>query len=89
MSMYGMYGIPLEAQYLYRRGVELSSQRKDEAAARCHRQAIIIAPRFTRAYRELGDCLARLGRREDATDCYRKLEQVISYGPCHRVQTFA
>jgi len=32
MNIYGINGIPLEAQYLYRRGVELSSQKKYEAA---------------------------------------------------------
>jgi len=85
MSMYGMNGIPLEAQYLYRRGVELSGRKKDEAAAKYLRQAIIIAPRFTGAYRELGGCLDRLGRREDAAECYGKLEQVTLYCACPRV----
>jgi tetratricopeptide (TPR) repeat protein len=76
MSMYGMHGIPLEAQYLYRRGVELSGCEKPEAAVKCLRQAIIIAPGFSRAYRQLGDCLSRLGRQEDAAYYYQKLSRI-------------
>jgi tetratricopeptide (TPR) repeat protein len=87
MNMYGINGIPLEAQYLYRRGVELSSQKKYEAAVKCLRQAIIIAPRFTGAYRELGGCFTRLGKEEDATDCYLKLNRIASYSSCHAVQS--
>ena len=76
MSMYGMNGIPLEAQYLYRRGIELSGHKNPEAAAKCLRQAIIIAPQFRRAYRELGACLTRMGRQEDAEFCYTKLLRI-------------
>jgi len=64
MSMYGLKSIPLEAQCLYRQGQELWSQGRHEAAVRCFRQAVIISPRFTRAYRELLDCLTLIGRRE-------------------------
>ena len=72
MSMYGMNGIPLEAQGLYRRGVELSDQMKYEAAAKYLKQAVIIAPRFGGAYRELGRCFEQLGRDSDAQDCLQK-----------------
>jgi tetratricopeptide (TPR) repeat protein len=80
MSMYGMQGIPLEAQHLYRRGRELSGHEKLTAAAKCLRQAIIIAPRFAGAYRELGSCLTRLGRAEEAADCYVQLSRIESPG---------
>jgi len=73
MSLYGMGSIPLEAQYLYRQGCELHGQERNEAAVKCLRKAVVIAPRFTTAYRELGDCLTRLGRREDAERCYGRL----------------
>ena len=86
MNIYGINGIPLEAQYLYRRGVELSSQKKYEAAIKCLRQAIIIAPRFTGAYRELGGCFTHLGRVEDAVDCYLKLNRIASYSSCQTAQ---
>jgi tetratricopeptide (TPR) repeat protein len=89
MSMYGMNGIPLEAQYLYQRGRELSGRKKPDAAVKYLRQAIIIAPRFTRAYRELGTCLTGLGRKEDAADCYRKLLWIESCSPCHLVRSSA
>jgi len=79
MSMYGMHGIPLEAQYLFRRGVELSGGDNPEPAMKCLRQAIIIAPGFSRAYRELGACLSRLGRQEDAAYYYQKLSRIESY----------
>lgn len=87
MSMYGMYAIPLEAQYLYRRGVDLLEQKKDEAAVKYLRQAIIIAPRFTGAYRELATCLSRTGRMEEAAACSMKLGQITSSGTCDWVQS--
>ena len=90
MSMYGMNGIiPLEAQYLYQRGRELSGRQMPEAAVKYFRQAIIIAPRFTGAYLELGTCLTRLGRKEDAADCYRKLHRIESCSPCYPVRSSA
>jgi tetratricopeptide (TPR) repeat protein len=87
MNMYGINGIPLEAQYLYRRGVELSGQKKYKAAVKYLRQAIIIAPRFTGAYQELGSCFTRLGREEDAVDCYLKLNRITSHSSCHVAQS--
>ncbi|MDD5142641.1 MAG: tetratricopeptide repeat protein [Methanoregula sp.] len=74
--MYGFAMIPLEARILYRRGLDLSEQGKDEAAVRYLRQAIIIAPRFAVAYRALGTCLSRLGREEDAADCQYRLATI-------------
>jgi tetratricopeptide (TPR) repeat protein len=76
MSMYGMHGIPLEAQNLYRRGIEFSGNKKPEAAVKCLRQAVTIAQKFCRAYRELGACLTRLGRQEDVAYCYAKLLRI-------------
>ena len=71
--MYGITTIPLEARILYRRGMDLLEQRKDEAAVKYVRQAIIIAPRFAEAYRALGICQARLVREQDAADCQFRL----------------
>lgn len=75
--------IPLEAQYLYRRGLTLMEQRNEEAALACFRQAVFIAPGFSKAYRELGSCLDRLHRPEEASACYRKamLVELAGYGP--------
>jgi tetratricopeptide (TPR) repeat protein len=80
MSMYGINAIPLEARYLYRRGMELSGQKNHEEAMKYLRQAIIIAPRFSRAYRELGTCLMCLGREEDAVYWSQKLSRIESNG---------
>jgi len=71
--MYGITTIPLEARILYRRGMDLLDQRKDEAAMKYLRQAVIIAPRFAGGYWALGICLARLGREQDAADCQYRL----------------
>jgi tetratricopeptide (TPR) repeat protein len=58
--------IPLEAQYLYRRGLEMIDQKRTDTALIYFRQAVFIAPGFSKAYLELGNCLARLGRSEEA-----------------------
>lgn len=90
MSTIGVYDIPLTARILYRKGIILSNQKKEEEAMKCFRQAVLIAPRFAGAYREMGICLARMGRVEDAQACYQKLERVepIRIGPsnpyCHK-----
>lgn len=81
--MYGITTIPLEAWILYRRGLDLSDQKKDEAAVRYLRQAIIIAPRFAGAYPEPGICLGRLGREQDAPDCQYRLATMAA-DPAYR-----
>jgi len=68
--------IPLEAQYLYQRGMEMVSLKRTDATLICFRQAAFIAPGFSRAYRELGDCLARLGHPEEASVFHRKASSV-------------
>jgi tetratricopeptide (TPR) repeat protein len=67
MKPYQNTTIPLEAQYLYRRGLEMMDQQKEDSALVYLRQAVFIAPGFSKAYRELGNCLARLGRTEEAS----------------------
>jgi tetratricopeptide (TPR) repeat protein len=64
--------IPLEAQYLYRRGREMMDQQKEDIALVYLRQAVFIAPGFSKAYRELGNCLTRLGRPEEASAYHLK-----------------
>jgi Flp pilus assembly protein TadD len=58
--MYGLHGIPQEAYYLYRQGIELFSREDYTAAARFLRQAVTISPQFTEANRVLGSCLAKI-----------------------------
>jgi tetratricopeptide (TPR) repeat protein len=67
MKPYHNTTIPLEAQYLYRRGLEMIGQQKADIALVYLRQAVFIAPGFSKAYRELGNCLVRLGRSEEAS----------------------
>jgi tetratricopeptide (TPR) repeat protein len=64
--------IPLEAQYLYQRGRDMIDQQKEDIALVYLRQAVFIAPGFSKAYLELGNCLARLGRLEEAAAYYGK-----------------
>jgi tetratricopeptide (TPR) repeat protein len=70
--------IPLEAQYLYRRGIEMMGQQRADLALVYFRQAVFIAPGFSKAYVELGNCHARLGRQEEAAAYYGKAAQIDS-----------
>ena len=76
MKPYHNNTIPLEAQYLYQRGMEMVSLRRTDAALIYFRQAVFIAPGFSRAYQELGNCLARLGRSEEASVYHMKASRV-------------
>jgi len=77
--------IPLEAQYLYRRGCEMMDQQKEEMAVVYLRQAVFIAPGFFKAYRDLGICLSRLGRAGEAAAYYQKAYRIDPRqpGPAH------
>ncbi len=64
--------IPIEAQYLYRKARELSLQGQTGMALNYFRQAVIIAPRYSQAYYEMGNCLSRLGLYTEAIEKYRR-----------------
>ncbi len=72
MKPYLNIPLPLEAQYLYRRGLEMIDQQKIDAAVIYFRRAVFIAPGFTKAYREMGNCLSRLGHPAEAAAFYAK-----------------
>lgn len=76
MKPYLNIPLPLEAQYLYRRGLEMIDQQKEDNAVIYLRQAVLIAPGFSKAYRELGNCLVRLGRPEEAGRYYWKAVKI-------------
>ena len=78
-------GIPLEAQYLYRQGLDYSLDGKMENAITSLRKAVLIAPRFCGAYNVLGNCLDELGRYEEAIGKY---EKVIELDPDHTEARF-
>jgi tetratricopeptide (TPR) repeat protein len=63
-------GIPIEAQYLYRKAFEMAGQGKDESALKYYRQALIIAPKYSNALFEMGNCYAHLGMYAEALDMY-------------------
>jgi tetratricopeptide (TPR) repeat protein len=76
---------PLEAQYLYRQGLFLSSEGKKEPALRSLKMAVTIAPRYCDAYNAMGNCLDELGRYEEAI---RKYEKVLEIDPGHAEARF-
>jgi tetratricopeptide (TPR) repeat protein len=81
MDYYRFGGIPLEAQYRLRQGQELAARGDECGALACFKQAALIAPRFSKAFKEAGDCLCRLGRHSEAVIYYRKA-QMPGISPC-------
>jgi tetratricopeptide (TPR) repeat protein len=73
-------GIPLEAQYLYRKALSLSMEGNKEEALNDFRRAVFIAPRFCKALNAMGNCLDELGRYDEAV---RKFDKVIEIDPHH------
>jgi tetratricopeptide (TPR) repeat protein len=69
-------GIPIEAQFLYRKALDLSGRGDDESALRYLMQAVVIAPRYARAFFEMGNCLARLGRFREAREKYDRAAHI-------------
>ncbi|OPY38581.1 MAG: Tetratricopeptide repeat protein [Methanoregula sp. PtaU1.Bin051] len=68
--------IPLEAQYRLRRGRELAARGEENGALTCFKQAAMIAPCYSTAFREIGNSLCRLGRQDDAAIYYKKALQM-------------
>jgi tetratricopeptide (TPR) repeat protein len=65
-------GIPIEAQYLYRKAHEMADQGKDETALKYYRQALIIAPKYSNALFEMGNCFAHLEMYTEALTMYER-----------------
>jgi len=74
-------GIPIEAQYLYKKAMEMDSKGNTESALRYLKQTIVIAPGYSKALFEMGNCLARLGQHEEARARY---EQAVEMDPSLR-----
>jgi tetratricopeptide (TPR) repeat protein len=68
--------IPIEAQFLYRKALEMSGQGRHEPALNCLKQVIMIAPCFTKAFCEMGKCLYHLGRYREAVIKYDKALEI-------------
>jgi len=54
----------------------MMDQQKEDMALVYLRQAVFVAPGFSRAYRDLGTCLSRLGRAGEATAYYQKAHRI-------------
>jgi len=67
-----MKGIPIEAQYLYRKALEHAKLERYETAIRYFRQAVVIAPRYSKALYEMGNCLTYLGQYDEAIVLYNR-----------------
>ena len=71
-------GIPIEAQYLYKKAMDLYSMGKTESALKYLRQTTVIAPRYSKALFDMGNCLTKLGLHDEAILCY---EQAVKIDP--------
>ena len=80
MTALNKNGIPLEAQYLYRQALDLSTEGKKETALKYLSMAVCIAPRFSNAYNAMGNCLDELGRFGEAI---KKYDKVLEINPFH------
>jgi tetratricopeptide (TPR) repeat protein len=78
MTAVNKNGIPLEAQYLYRHALDLSSEGKKEIALKYLSMAVCIAPRFCNAYNAMGNCLDEIGQ-----FAAKKYEKVLEINPFH------
>jgi tetratricopeptide (TPR) repeat protein len=68
--------IPIEAQYLYRKAQEEAKFGNNESALRYLKQAVFLAPLYAKAIHEMGNCLATLGRYDEAMDKYNLARQL-------------
>lgn len=63
-------GVPIEAQYLYKKAMEMNTRGKTESAVKYFRQALVIAPGYSKALLEMGTCLEKIGQQEGAAARY-------------------
>jgi tetratricopeptide (TPR) repeat protein len=73
--------IPIEAQYLYRKAMELSIQGQTGMALNYYKQAVVIAPRYSQAYYQMGNCLALLGLYPEAIEKYQRAIHIDPLSP--------
>ena len=65
--------IPFEAQYLYRRALDMKDNGKTKDALKYLKMAVTAAPCFSNAYNVMGNCLDEMGRYEEAITKYGKV----------------
>ena len=76
MEVYLYKGVPIEAQYLYKKAMEMFRLGKPESALKYLKQTMVIAPRYSRALFEMGNCLTKLGEHEEARVRYEQAVQI-------------
>jgi Tfp pilus assembly protein PilF len=69
-------GIPIEAQFLYRKAMDMFRIGKTESALKYLKQTMVIAPRYSKALIEMGNCLTKLGQHEEARVRYEQAVQI-------------
>jgi tetratricopeptide (TPR) repeat protein len=69
-------GIPIEAQYLYRKAMDYTQRGRDDEALKYLRQSVVIAPAYAKALFEMGNCFARLGKFEEAREKYERAARI-------------
>lgn len=69
-------GVPIEAQYLYKKALEMFRLGKPESALKYLKQTMVIAPRYSKALFEMGNCLTKLGEHEEARVRYEQAFQI-------------
>jgi tetratricopeptide (TPR) repeat protein len=71
-------GVPIEAQYLFKKAMEMYGMGKTETALKYLRQTLVIAPGYSKALFSMGTFLEELGRHDEAVARY---EQAIRIEP--------
>jgi tetratricopeptide (TPR) repeat protein len=80
--------VPIEAQYLYRKAKELSLLGQTGMALNYFKQAVVIAPRYSQAYYEMGNCLALLGLYTEAIEKYQRAIHIDPSLPREKMDQF-
>jgi tetratricopeptide (TPR) repeat protein len=68
--------VPVDAQYMYYKAKEASEQGDYRQALDFLGRAVIIAPRYGKAFYEMGNCLDELGRFDEAVKMYKKTIEI-------------
>jgi len=71
-------GVPIEAQYLFKKAMEMYGLGKTESALKYLRQTLVIAPCYSKALFTMGTCLEQLGLHDEAAARY---DQAIRIEP--------
>jgi tetratricopeptide (TPR) repeat protein len=69
-------GIPIEAQYLYKKAMEMYNLGKTDSALKYLRQTLVIAPGYSKALFTMGTCLEQLGLHVEADARYEQAVQI-------------